>query len=464
MVTRLIDKVPPQDTYTEAFILSKIIMENQIGTVAMILKPEDFYLEIHSVIFAACLNVFISGADVDMLSCRNELIKLEKLDFIGGIHFLTQLTQKFYTTNDIEAMSYLIRDISIKRKVITLCHDKINEAYENSTYGFQILADTLSDIETIQESIFSRETKDFKSGISEVTDRIGKEAIRGFSTGIPEIDEATNGVIAPDLITIAAQPGEGKSVLAINLAQSFAEQGHPGMFFSLEMKQVQRAERFVSRATGYSVKELRRSEYYCPQDRCVKPINPETVKKMSRKIESLPVHFHDSGLDSYLDIGGIVKAEMARKNIRWVIIDYLQLIPVPGKAQTRDIEIGKITRYLKILAMKLNIPIIILSQVNRQRGRKKYVLQDLRESGNIEQDSDGVWFIYRPLMHGQEFYEVNGDDIDVNENTAVLQIEKWRTGVPGTQIHLKFDGKISEFKSAEKHSPYKIESNDDLLF
>jgi replicative DNA helicase len=461
-------KILPQDTYTEAYIISKILASNAIGTVAIILKIEDFYKEEHQIIYSACLNVFIEGQNVDLLSCRNELIKLEKLDEVGGILFLQKLIQEHYTYSDVEAMAYLIRDLSIKRKLIYLCHEKIKLAFENSSYGYQLLGEFQNEVDGIQESLFSKEAKDFKSGIKEVTDRIGKDPIIGYPTGINNFDEATNGVLAPDLIVIAAQPGEGKSVLAINWAESMAMQGHAGMFFSLEMKQTQIIERYVSRITGYSVKELRRSEYWCDKEKCIKKIDPVLVKELSRKIETLPIHFHDSGLDSYMDIGAIIKAEVIRKKLKWIIIDYLQLVPVPsGKGQSRDVEIGKITRFLKILAMKMNLPIIILSQVNRQRNRKKYCLQDLRESGNIEQDADGVIFIFRPKMHGHEIYECNGDEIQVDQTTAILQIEKWRAGEPGTQIQVKFYGKTSEFKEMPKtqyENIIKIEKDDNLPF
>lgn len=445
-------RVQPQDTYTECFILSKILVNNAIGTVALILKPDDFYSESHNIIFSSCLNIFIEGHNVDLLSCRNELIKLGQLEKVGGIHYLQKIIQDHYTFHDIESMSYLIRDISIKRKVIQLCTNQIKLAFENSSYGHQLLSDTLSSIEEIQESLFSKDTKDFKAGIKDVTDRIGKKSIKGFSTGFTELDEAINGVLQPDLITIAAQPGEGKSVLAINIAQSMAEEGNAGMFFSLEMKQDQIIERFISRVTGYSVKELRRGEYFCETNKCIKSIDPLFVKQLSKKIEDLPIHFHDAGLDSYLDIGAIVKAEITRKKIKWVIIDYLQLVPVISKgSQSRDVEIGKITRFLKILAMKLEIPIIILSQVNRKRGREKYVLQDLRESGNIEQDSDQVWFIYRPTIHGKEgTYSLQGEEMFIDEKTAILQLEKCRSAAPGTNLILEFHGKTSEFKSIDK--------------
>jgi replicative DNA helicase len=124
-------RIQPQDTFTECFILSKILSNNAIGTVALILKPDDFYLESHNIIFSACINVFVEGQNVDLLSCRNELIKLEKLEQVGGIHYLTKIVQDHYTFHDVEAMACLIRDISIKRKVIQLCTEKINLAFNN---------------------------------------------------------------------------------------------------------------------------------------------------------------------------------------------------------------------------------------------------------------------------------------------------------------------------------------------
>ncbi len=444
-------KIQPQDTYTECFILSRILANNEIGTVALILKPDDFYSESHNIIFSSCLNIFIEGHNVDLLSCRNELIKLGQLEKVGGIHYLQKIIQDHYTFHDIESMSYLIRDISIKRKVIKLCTDKIKLAFENSSYGHQLLADTLNSIEEIQESLFSKDSKDIKSSVKEIVDRLDKDAIVGFSTGIQSLDKITNGILQPDLIVIAASPGEGKSVLALNFAESMAKQGHAGMFFSLEMKRIQIIERLVSKSTGYSINEIRNKQYFDSKENTYKQISKEFIIEKSKAFENLPIHFHDFGLDSYLDIGSIVKSEIVRKKIKWVIIDYLQLIPVPnGKGQSRDVEIGKITRFLKILAMKLEIPIIILSQVNRKPNRPRYKLSDLRESGNIEQDADGVIFIFRPKIHGHKLYDIEDiEDIEVNDHTAVLQVEKWRSGQPGDLL-VEFHGKTSEFKSIDK--------------
>jgi replicative DNA helicase len=447
-------RIQPQDTFTECFILSKILSNNAIGTVALILKPDDFYLESHNLIYSACINVFVEGQNVDLLSCRNELMKLEKLEQVGGIQYLTKIVQDHYTFHDVEAMSHLIRDISIKRKVIQLCTEKINTAFQNSSYGYQLLAETLNSIEEIQESMFSKDTKNIEFAVNEILDRLDKEAIIGYPTGIKELDDVTNGILPPDLTVIAASPGEGKSVLALQFAKAMAKKGLPGMFFSLEMKLIQIIERMVSQSTGYSVNEIRNKEYWCNDSKTKEPILKTHISEKTKEFKKLPIHFHDSGLDSYLDIGAIVKAEIVRKKLKWVIIDYLQLLPTgSSKGQSRDVEIGKMTRFLKVLAMKLNIPIIILSQVNRQRNRKKYTLQDLRESGNIEQDADNVFFIFRPKMHGHKLYDIEGhEDIEVDDQTCIIQVEKARSGQPGSQILVEFHGKTSEFKSSNSSS------------
>lgn len=445
--------VQPQDTFTECFILSKILSNNQIGTVALILKPDDFYLESHNLIYSACLNVFIEGQNVDLLSCRNELIKLEKLEAVGGIHYLTKIVQDHYTFHDVEAMACLIRDLSIKRKVIKLCTEKIKVAFENSSHGYELLSETMNSIDEIQESLISKDIQDLKSILKEIREDQNKEAIFGYTTGIKELDEATNGIKAPEFTIIGAGTGEGKSVFGLQLATAMAEQGHSGIFFTFEMDKKEVTKRLVSRKTGYSTTEIDQKEYWCNESQTKKPTSTALIYEKTLELENLPIHFHDSGVDSYLDIGSIIKAELKRKKIKWVIIDYLQLIP-PGtssKSQTRDQEISKMTKYLKSLTQKLKIPIIALAQVNRGKNRKKYSLNDLRESGSIEQDANNVFFIFRPIRHDLNFYELDDEQtIDVTEYTAILQVEKQRSGKPNVNILLEFHGKTSEFKSTKQ--------------
>ena len=152
--------IMPNDVYTECFILSKILSNNAIGTVALILKPDDFYLDSHNIIYSACLNVFIEGQNVDLLSCRNELIKLNQLEKVGDIQYLQKLTTDHYSSHDVENMSYLIRDLSIKRKLIKLCYDSSKAAFQSTNHGYQLLGDFQNEIDTIQESLFSKDSQD----------------------------------------------------------------------------------------------------------------------------------------------------------------------------------------------------------------------------------------------------------------------------------------------------------------
>ncbi len=441
--------IMPNDVYTECFILSKILSNNAIGTVALILKPDDFYSEHHNVIYSACLNVFIEGQNVDLLSCRNELIKLNQLEKVGDIQYLQKLTTDHYSSHDVENMSYLIRDLSIKRKLIKLCYDSSKAAFQSTNHGYQLLGDFQNEIDIIQESLFSKDSQDLKSILKEIREDQTKEAIFGYSTGIKELDQATNGIKAPEFTVIGAGTGEGKSVFGLQLATSMAEHGHAGIFFTFEMDKKEVTKRLVSRKTGYSTQEMDQKEYWCSETQSKKPTSKELIYQKILELDNLPIHFHDSGLDSYLDIGAIIKSELTRKNIKWVIIDYLQLIPFgTAKAQTRDQEISKMTKYLKSLTQKLKIPIIALAQVNRGKNRKKYFLHDLRESGSIEQDANNVFFIFRPIKHGLPFLEMeDGGTLEVTEQTTILQVEKQRSGKPNVNIILEFHGKTSEFKS-----------------
>lgn len=437
----------PADQMLETYVLAKILnFKTAIAVAAQIVKPEQFYYEKQSIVYSACVNVFSQGMEVDTVTVTQEIIQLKLISKIGS-GFIPEIAN-YDQFGDFEVMCLTIRDLYMKRETIRLTELFNKQSYDRSIPGYDIVSDIINDFTTMQDKLYNNSTKNIKDTNHEVISKMGDADKIGLSTGFEIIDEQTNGLLAPDLTVIAAGPGEGKSLFALNIAETVSKK-HGVLFFSLEMKREQIVERLQSKATGYSVKELRRCEYYHHESNSFKKIDKADVTRLTNDIDHLNLFIHDSGLDSYTDIGAITKSELKRKNIKLVIIDYLQIIPMgDASKKTRDQMIGEVTRHLKLLAMKLNIPIIILSQVNRQKGRKKYGLSDLRESGNIEQDADNVWFIFRPDKHGLIDYEIESSPILVDKKTAVISIAKNRAGSL-CELQMRFDGHKSKFYQSE---------------
>ena len=294
-------------------------------------------------------------------------------------------------------------------------------------------------------------TISFKNQYLEVLKSLGTKGSEflGLTTGFKSIDFLTSGLCAPDLTVLAAGPGEGKSTFALNIAHHIALNEGKVLFFSYEMKANQLIYKIISNETNTNVLDVRKGnlsdgyEHKCTSSNAILKI-------------------FDNGSMPIDEIISTCKYENLYEPVKLVIVDYLHLIPLgiyASKGQTKNDQIGIISRSLKQLAMSLNIPVLALSQLNREKDRKTYKLHDLRDSGNIEQDADNVWFIWRPAKHDKETYLLNGKDIECDNETAIFIIEKNRLGKTG-EFEMKFIGEYSRFedlnndKSNVKNLPF----------
>jgi len=435
----------PQDIFTEEIIISiGLSQPNRFTLICQILDTDDFYKEIHQIIFNSMKRVYSNGNEIDIVNVRNDLLKNGELEKIGGIYKLMELTSMFIGIGDTENYAYRIKDLSIKRKTIFLVHELSNKSYNENTTGIELLSTVIAETEKLYQSSFKLKTESYKDQLKKAVDDIGKSmsGLIGLDTGFSELNKRTNGLQGPDLIVLAAGPGEGKSTLALNIAKHVAKTKGV-LFFALEMTSKQLINRIVADANDISVNELKTG----------KNINGQNIdhldvwdKLRATQTDDLSIYVYDKEITSVNDITAISKTEKERKDVGLIVVDYLQLVPCgDARAKTRDQEIGVITRALKKLAMQLNVPVLLLSQLNRDKNRKFYKMSDLRESGNIEQDADGVWFIWRPHAHNQDFYkDSEGKDYDCDKEDAFLKIAKFRDGEP-CEYRMKFKGNASKF-------------------
>ena len=448
-----VGKVPPQSVEMEEAVLGAIMVEKDaIVFVSDILKSEHFYRESHRILYDTIISLYTDNKDIDILTVSQHLSDNKKLDEVGGYAYITQLTAEIAGALHIKSHALIIVQKFIQREIIRASSNAMKMAFDGDE---DILSSTINNLMKIGELSNIGKPESIGAVLDEVMKtaesiRNGDRNILGLSTLISDLDRVSNGLIAPDLIIVAARPGVGKTAFAMTIVHNLSVvQGVAVGIFSMEMSKEQLAKRVQVLASQIYNEKVKNPKLMSNEEW-------EKYKKYNEKIKKTPIHIDDtSGLDI---IQLKSKAIMLKKkyDIKYIIVDYLQLMSGIGigikKTANREGEVSEISRGLKGLAKELNIPIIALSQLNRKvedRSDKKPRLSDLRESGAIEQDADSVWFIHRPSMYGDE---------EIEDDYAEIIIEKHRDGETGI-IQMRFIKHTMTFEGALKTAFAKVENN-----
>lgn len=433
--------VPPQIIELENEVLGSLLESNIYHDLIFAeLNSDDFYKVANKIIFESAMKLHKQGLPIDTITLIQELRKEKQFEEIGGSDYILNLTINLSTTANLEYHIRLLKDVSISRAALMLFNSNSKSIYEQNLTGKEILASTIVDCEKLLNRINKTKPKTFKDSYIETLKNLGngQSEYLGLSTGFKKLDSITSGLCGPDLTVIAAGPGEGKSTLALNIATHVSMNVGKVLFFSYEMKEEQLIYKIISSELNIPVLDVRKGKL--PKD---------YTKKCKAYNASLKIF--DSGEHTIDEIVSISKSENISDPVKLVIIDYLQLVPVGihgARGQTRNEIVGIISRQLKKLAMSLNIPVIVLSQLNRDKTRHTYRLYDLRDSGSIEQDADNVLFIWRPSIHNQQSYQIGNTELIVKDHTSVFILEKARLGKPG-EFEMKFLGEYSRFEDVE---------------
>ena len=353
---------------------------------------------------------------------------------------LSALIDETPLPSNIKHYAQVIKDKAILRNLIKECYAITTACYEGSVEVEKIIDDAQTRILGIDYETNTKTVTSYSDLSIEASERYEELAKRkGATTGIASnfylLDFLTAGFQKSDLFIIAGRPSMGKTALALNIAENVGKHNVPVVYFSLEMSESQLFDRQVAGESGVNSQRFRSRRF--------EPPDWEAINKAQSKIYNWPVHVDDSPALHYMDIRRRARSLKKKHNIELIIIDHLQLI-LGDKAFSRDREIGSITAGLKATAKELNLPIILLSQLNRELERrsnphKRPKMSDLRDSGNIEQDADVVAFLYRPKVYG---------DKEEFEGHTELNIAKQRNGPTG-MIKLRWDAKITKFQNLE---------------
>jgi len=447
------DKIPPQALDIEEAVLGALMLEKEaINKVN--LNPNDFYKITHERIFLAIKNLYNKQNPIDRLTVVDELDKMGELENIGGAYAITLLTMNIASAANIEYHSNIIKQKSISRKLIALSTEVQTMAYDYSTDVSDIIEFVEKTFTDISTGNSETEISDIECSLNSAIEYIQKKQYNaqngvktGIDTGLQDLNKQLNGGFsAPDLIVIGGRPSMGKTQIAVSFAKNGSKDGNNCLFCSLEMTKIQLILRMITEHDGIDFYKIKTGQ-----------LNTQEwglIDDMITDISKLNLFIADDSNIVFLhNIKSIARKMKREGRLSELIIDYLQLIQTGLKFGTRDLEVGYITRELKNLAKELDIPIILLAQLNRPiKGAviKSPTLEDLRESGNIEQDADVVIFIHRPCYYNEE---TTDEDNNSWKNRGQLIIAKNREGERNARVIFKHDEHFKKIWDENKYEP-----------
>lgn len=436
-------KVPPQNINAERSLLGSILIDDEvIVDVADKISSTDFYEPGHQLIYEAMVRLYQKHSPVDILTLSNELKSTKRIDDVGGLEYLSNLTN--YVPSAAHAIEYasIVREASIRRNLTKAGERITNLAFKTDQDVQQVLSLAEASLYAVNQESQQTEMQSMESLLSDAFEKMtylhqNKDKLRGVQTGFKDLDKMTAGLQKSDLIILAARPAMGKSTLAQNIAFNVAmREKKTVLFFSLEMSNAQVVDRMISEASGVDSWNIRTGN-----------LTQEDFSKISDamgEMSEAPIKFVDKPGLTVLEMKVLAQREAHKGNLGLIIVDYLQLMSgSKSYGDNRVQEISEISRGLKLIARELDVPVIALSQLSRsveQRPDKRPMLSDLRESGSIEQDADIVMFVYR-----EDYYNPDTERKHITD----LIIGKHRNGPVGT-VELYFHPERLKFMSLEK--------------
>lgn len=394
-------KIPPQDIPMEEAVLGAALLERdkQDELFDIINDHEVFYKDAHQIVFMAMHSLYNRGEAIDLITLTDHLRKSGFLDSVGGAYELTKLTMSVVSSAHLEIHARLILEKYMGRELIRVGGAMVNSGYDESTDVFEALDYAEDKLDKLKNKIITKPYSHVSKGVMESRERIAelKEKnmqFTGITTGFRPLDNLTSGWQKPDLIVVAARPGVGKTAFTLNAAIKCAASktyGGPVGIFNLEMNHSQLINRMVACISGVKLKHISNPSLMSAAEAI-------EMEKGFDNLAALKIYIDDTAGLTLNELRSKARKMKRKEGIVLLIVDYLQLMQVDGFTGNREQEISKISRGLKKLAKELEIPIIALSQMNRDVDKEDRApeLADLRESGAIEQDADIVMFLWRP--------------------------------------------------------------------
>lgn len=441
------ERLPPQNLDAEQSVLGAILISNDaLAQVIDVLGVDDFYREAHRVIFQSMLDVSNNGDPIDLITVTDMLSKNGKLEDIGGLPYITSLSNAVSTAANVKYHAGIVAEKSTLRQMIRVATEIAAMGYEGEDETNVLLDKAEKSILSISSNKKKKDFEPISSIVVEMTTNIDKLLSNsgrptGIASGFVDLDKLTSGLHPSDFVILAARPSMGKTAFALNVVQNVAlrskslKEGQDSCcvaFFSLEMSKEQLVNRIICAEAGIDSQKMRVGE-----------LNDEDLEKFWNACDQLSrakIYIDDTAGITAMDMRSRARRLKAEHGLDLIVVDYLQLMQGSGKRNSsgdRQQEVSEISRSLKALARELDVPVIALSQLSRSveaRQVKRPMLSDLRESGSLEQDADIVAFLYR-----EDYYNPETE----NKHTELI-IAKHRNGPVGT-VNLFFHKGYTKF-------------------
>jgi replicative DNA helicase len=439
-------RVPPHDLDAErAVIGAMLVSETAVAVVAERLAAEDFYSEVHRIIYGAMMRLYSRGEPIDQLTLTNELRSVNEFERIGGRPYVFQIVESVPTAANAGRYADIVRGKALLRAIIDVGSRITEDAFREP----EDVSEALDSAEQLVYGVSNRTLREHLAPVSELApgalemiQRLYEQEgeITGVETGFEDLDRLTTGFHKSDLIILAARPAMGKTAMALNaIWHASGEKKMPVAIFSLEMSKEQLVQRLISQTTRIPAQALRSGN-----------VKAEDWPKLVRgvaEVSRAPIWIDDTAGVTLMEIRAKVRRLASQLNVAGemplslVVVDYLQLMVGQGaRAENRQQEIAEISRGLKVLARDLDVPVLAIAQLSRAveaRHDKRPLLSDLRDSGAIEQDADVVMFLYR-----DEYYNPESDD----KGIAEVIVGKHRNGPTG-KVQLAWMEQYTKFAS-----------------
>jgi replicative DNA helicase len=408
------------------------------------LTKDDFHHPQYGMIYQSIFDLHLESMPFDIVTVSSKLNDLGKLERIGGQSALVTICDEVGSAANVEHYAKLIKQKSVMREIIRTATrvmqtgsqfagnvDDFLQEVESSFFKLTAQAKN-NRMTTLKEALYEN-LKDLEQPAR------AKGEITGISTGFKSLDTKLLGLQPGQLVIMAARPGMGKTALALNWAVAACKQtSAPVAVFSYEMMYAELSMRLLASEACIDARKLKTKDF--------NEMDLRAISGAIQKLSNLPIYINDNGGTTLLDIRSYCRKIKAEKGLSMIVVDYIGLMPMHVKKQSREQEIAELSRGFKMLANELEVPIVVLSQLNRTattRTDRKPQLQDLRESGSLEQDANIVC-----LIHREDYYDPNTP----KKGIAEVIIAKNRNGEPGS-VELSWIGSQTKFAELEFSRP-----------
>ncbi len=447
-------RVPPRDLDVEQAVLGALMLEKDAYSVVCdLLKPESFYDPANSMVYAAIQQLGAAQKPIDMLTVTEQLRLDGNLEKIGGPVVVSELTSRVLSGANVEYHARIVAQKYLARELISFSSDISTKAFDEVHDVDDLLQEAEGRLFEISQRNVKKDVTQINPVIEQAIKQIQAAANRasglsGLESGFHELDKLTSGWQSSDLIIIAARPAMGKTAFVLSMAKNMAVNYEiPVAIFSLEMSNVQLVNRLISNVCELGGEKIKSGQ--------LSPMEWDQLMSRVKELQDARLYIDDTPSLSILELRTKARRLVREHQVRFIIIDYLQLMNATGmKFGSREQEVSMISRSLKQLAKELDIPIVALSQLNRSvetrgkdgdRDSKRPQLSDLRESGAIEQDADIVCFIHRPEYYLRSDTDMEGRNI---RGLAEFIVAKHRSGRVD-DVKMRFRKEFARFENWE---------------